>query len=357
MTLATRCAACGTSFRVVQDQLKVSGGWVRCGRCNEVFNAIEGLYEIGSPLAEAAPDTLSPGPSAESVESPLESTTAPADTRQHESAPPTEVSAWPGLDDVWVTPAADPAFSQDPAVQARLAHDDIYAGEHEDTASGAETLAPQSSAAGPARPRVEPAAEPPASARSNTLLAEPPRADAEPALASIEPMPSFVRAAQRAERWQRPPVRLALGVCSFLLVALLATQAAVAYRSIVASRWPASRTLLDGYCAWIGCTVGPMRHIAALSVESSGLQQVGGTTIFNLSVVLRNHSDAELMAPALDVALSDAQGHLVARRVLTLAELGHPAPTLVAGAEVSLQAGLNTGDTRVAGYTIDVFYP
>ena len=37
--LATRCSACGTVFRVVPDQLRVSEGWVRCGRCAEVFNA------------------------------------------------------------------------------------------------------------------------------------------------------------------------------------------------------------------------------------------------------------------------------------------------------------------------------
>src|SRR6476620_1776313 len=46
MSLATRCTSCGTAFRVVQDQLKVSEGWVRCGRCNEVFNAIEGLFDL-----------------------------------------------------------------------------------------------------------------------------------------------------------------------------------------------------------------------------------------------------------------------------------------------------------------------
>src|SRR6218665_1471988 len=46
MSLATRCVACGTVFRVVQDQLKVSEGWVRCGRCDEVFNAIEGLFDL-----------------------------------------------------------------------------------------------------------------------------------------------------------------------------------------------------------------------------------------------------------------------------------------------------------------------
>ncbi|HVK31353.1 MAG TPA: zinc-ribbon domain-containing protein, partial [Burkholderiaceae bacterium] len=46
MSLATRCNACGTVFRVVQDQLKVSEGWVRCGRCGEVFNALEGLFDL-----------------------------------------------------------------------------------------------------------------------------------------------------------------------------------------------------------------------------------------------------------------------------------------------------------------------
>lgn len=56
MSLATRCIACGTVFRVVQDQLKVSEGWVRCGRCNEVFNALDSLVELdsGRPTKSAA---------------------------------------------------------------------------------------------------------------------------------------------------------------------------------------------------------------------------------------------------------------------------------------------------------------
>ncbi|WP_141288005.1 zinc-ribbon domain-containing protein [Ideonella azotifigens] len=54
MSLATRCPACGTVFRVVQDQLKVSQGWVRCGQCHEVFNALEGLFEL-PPQPPVAP--------------------------------------------------------------------------------------------------------------------------------------------------------------------------------------------------------------------------------------------------------------------------------------------------------------
>src|SRR3954468_18268106 len=39
MSLITRCPACGTMFKVVPDQLRISEGWVRCGHCAEVFDA------------------------------------------------------------------------------------------------------------------------------------------------------------------------------------------------------------------------------------------------------------------------------------------------------------------------------
>ncbi|MFL6715114.1 MAG: zinc-ribbon domain-containing protein, partial [Burkholderiaceae bacterium] len=43
MVLATRCPHCRTTFRVVQDQLKLRGGLVRCGACKEIFNGTEHL--------------------------------------------------------------------------------------------------------------------------------------------------------------------------------------------------------------------------------------------------------------------------------------------------------------------------
>ena len=39
MSLITRCPACETMFKVVPDQLRVSDGWVRCGQCDEIFDA------------------------------------------------------------------------------------------------------------------------------------------------------------------------------------------------------------------------------------------------------------------------------------------------------------------------------
>lgn len=42
----TRCPSCATLFKVVQDQLRISEGWVRCGQCKEVFDAVAHLQVL-----------------------------------------------------------------------------------------------------------------------------------------------------------------------------------------------------------------------------------------------------------------------------------------------------------------------
>src|SRR5512133_2289177 len=54
MSLITRCPSCQTLFKVVPDQLRISEGWVRCGQCDEIFDA--GLHLLQTPPApELAP--------------------------------------------------------------------------------------------------------------------------------------------------------------------------------------------------------------------------------------------------------------------------------------------------------------
>ena len=83
MSLITRCPSCATQFRVVADQLRISEGWVRCGRCQEVFDATQALQssapvtapqtDVQAPVA-AQPDTehtlASPAPSTAPASSP-----------------------------------------------------------------------------------------------------------------------------------------------------------------------------------------------------------------------------------------------------------------------------------------------
>lgn len=54
MSQITCCPSCGTKFKVVADQLRISEGWVRCGHCKEIFDATAHL------LAVAAPESLLP---------------------------------------------------------------------------------------------------------------------------------------------------------------------------------------------------------------------------------------------------------------------------------------------------------
>ncbi len=57
MVLATRCPYCHTTFRVVEDQLKLCNGIVRCGSCQQIFNGSEQLLK-----PEDIDPALGPGP-------------------------------------------------------------------------------------------------------------------------------------------------------------------------------------------------------------------------------------------------------------------------------------------------------
>jgi predicted Zn finger-like uncharacterized protein len=65
MALATRCPHCHTTFRVAADQLKLRGGIVRCGTCQQVFDGNASLMDMDAagavvPIAPAAP--VAPAP-------------------------------------------------------------------------------------------------------------------------------------------------------------------------------------------------------------------------------------------------------------------------------------------------------
>jgi predicted Zn finger-like uncharacterized protein len=318
--LATRCTACGTVFRVVADQLRVSEGWVRCGRCQTVFNALEELIDLDTGEPRQAGDAavlVDDGPG------PLHLSDAGANVNAGAAGPP--------------TPDAAPAEPVE--AHAALA----LAAMHHGAAAGAALPPPPDATA--AAPEAD-------------LVAT--RDDALAVVGQVAP--GFVRDADRAARWRRPGVRLALSFVGLLAALGLVAQALFTYRDLAAARYPALAPLLAQGCAWLGCTVEPPRAIAALSVESSGLLRVERSALYKLQVTLRNGAGIDVAVPALDLSLTDAQGRLVSRRVLQAAELGVKGGTIAAGRELSAQVTLQAlGDaasgTGIAGYTIELFYP
>ena len=292
--MATRCPACGTVFRLVPDQLRVSEGWVRCGRCSEVFNASESMVDMDTGAHQRLPDV---------------------DRRSLLKQPK-------------AAPDAAPDTAPDTAVD-----------------TPADTLI---------------AAAPPPSVEDLPVTAEsaPPDPRTEP---DNRPPPSFVRQADRAARWREPRARLALATAVVTAMLALAAQAVFSYRDLAAARWPALHPALGAACTALGCKIGAAHHIAGLAVQSSGLVRVEGSDLYRLGISVRNRADIELAMPAIDLTLTDAQGRLLSRRVLGLAELGHTASSLSAGRELMLQATLQVATAAtaepVAGYTIELFYP
>jgi predicted Zn finger-like uncharacterized protein len=351
MTLATRCSACGTSFRVVQDQLKVSGGWVRCGRCNEVFNALEGLYEIYTQPGEL------PG------SSPARGSGAPAS--QAAPASGTSLGTSPAAPGAWSSPSPGAA----PAPVRSTALDTSVALAGQGARSG-----PPDAAKSPATDAPE--ATEPAGTREPQAFFEAPAESAGEAAphesfddveTRLEPRPgedggatpSFMRQepARRARTALSAGQRWLWGSLAALAMAALALQLSLAHRDLLAAHEPALRPLLQRVCAPLGCRVEPLRRIGLLSVEGSNLRQRGGEGSYELLVNLRNRGHTSLMMPAFELTLTDTQGQALVRRVLRAGELGARTDTIAAGADTSLQASLEIADRRIAGYTVEIFYP
>ena len=340
MSLATRCTECGTVFRVVQDQLKVSEGWVRCGRCSAVFNALENLCELEADATE------------------------PARVQFHEPAaqrmPAHALAEAAERDDLHDHP-------HDHLHDAL--HDHPHGDPHEPTRPFFDTVAPQQ------EPGFDPDALPPmaddglpaaiVSFSSESLPDDEPPLRAPPVAPAVGATPSasagpvapqFVRAAERAAFWRRPGVRAGMAAAAVLLGATLLLQLAVAGRDWLAAHVTGTRPLLAAVCEVTGCRIEPLKRIAQLSVDSSGLTRMDNLAAYRLSVVLRNRAETAVAVPALDLSLTDGSGQLVARRVLRATELGLP-PVIEAGQELPLQALLSTGERRVSGYTVELFYP
>jgi len=64
-----------------------------------------------------------------------------------------------------------------------------------------------------------------------------------------------------------------------------------------------------------------------------------------------------LALPSVDLSLTDADGQLVARRALGPADFRASLAPIAPGGETALQLTLSAGSPRVAGYTVEIFYP
>ncbi|WP_427913549.1 DUF3426 domain-containing protein [Ramlibacter sp. MMS24-I3-19] len=368
MSMITGCPACGTLFKVVPDQLKISDGWVRCGHCSEVFDAgahmrqvvdggdadaaAEASMTMSAPLT-AVPPVASPAPRGEqelslaplSRPAPLEPTPAPAVPQ----AVPLPLKRPSG------TPSELPSFFPSDAIQVREV-DSPSQLDLEAPAGPRSELPPEVGYASPVdfvrselmatRPRIE-------------LLDDDdqgPRSIYDPSLDAV----TFVRKARRQAFWRRSGVRRLLLLASLLLALLLAAQVAVQERDRLAAMHPEWRGPLQALCRPLGCRIEPLRRIDAVGIDSSGFTRLRQDA-YRLNVTLKNQAAQAVAIPAVELTLTDAQDQPLVRKVLTPRELGATSDTLPAHGDwsgtVAIAVGAPADSGRIAGYRVLAFYP
>lgn len=97
MALATKCPHCNTIFRVAADQLKLRGGIVRCGSCNEVFDGNAALVHPAG-MAAAPAGLATPAVPVPALPTPALPTPAPASPADSVAPAPAEPEAAYTLD-------------------------------------------------------------------------------------------------------------------------------------------------------------------------------------------------------------------------------------------------------------------
>lgn len=365
MSLATRCTACGTIFRVVPDQLRVSEGWVRCGRCAEVFDAREQLFDIdreapppwpadSATAAVAAPaDDVQTAP----VQAPSEPWDEPAPTPtptrtvalEHEPAPERRIEPSQPIDEPSLAPEP---LQAEPALDER--REPVWA--DGGTAEPDKPVATRESGRKPRERAVE--STTPSALTADTE--EPAAATAAPtgSEADFRPEPSFLRQAEASSRWRRPGMRAALSLLTLALSVLLLAQLSWQFRDALNALFPQAGPGLHAMCELAGCEIKPWKRIDALTVESSNLSVAGNGNNYKLSINLHNKAAYPLARPWVDLSLTDANGGVVLRRMLKPGDFSNPsAESIAAHGEESLQIVFNTGAARVAGYSIEIFHP
>lgn len=402
MSLITCCPACGTKFRVVTDQLRISDGWVRCGRCQEVFDASQVLEEMPAVEAAAGAEVATPQPEVEATEvaSPLAETaeavqepeqgnvTLPEPEPEPEPITATgyELPVLPeGPEETWLDAPVDvgdeawksgsiaqrlesvreskePDFEEeqvvtDPALEAQLGtasalpegKEPAWEAEAQERVEQAldETLSPE----------VDAVAVTP----QDMALAADAQEGEEPAsreAAHAIPLPSFVKQAQRKAWWSKPAVRFMTAIGVILLLIVLLLQIALHERNTLVAWKPQWRAPFESLCAVMRCELAPRKHIASVLVTGSSFAHDERPNHYRLDISIHNQSALSVATPAVELTLTDGQNQVLVRKVLDLAEIGAPAE-LAARSEWSgtlpvMTQGLNL---PVSGYRVTAFYP
>ncbi|MDO9195357.1 zinc-ribbon and DUF3426 domain-containing protein [Rhodoferax sp.] len=352
MSLITRCPACETLFKVVPDQLRVSDGWVRCGQCDEVFDASLHLLEM-------PPDGGMPAIQQEEV------------AVIHNATDAVDVTAQPvDIDfdlDMYLGSQGSPdaLLAEQEQEQEQVLSDAVEDGPDQpleepipDEFSRADEVIslsadwPDVQSDGSSAARSTPAL-PDHEANSDVDDAEP---DSIAGLGEV----SFLRDKRTGTFWDRPLMRATLVFLTLALSLGLTGQIVIHERDRIVASEPGLKPWLEKACVLLNCTLSPLRGIESIVIDSSSFTKIRGDA-YRVNFTLKNAAAVALAVPAIELTLTNSLDQPVVRRVFLPSDFGAKIDTLAASAEwpASLAVAVKAEDLvdRIAGYRLLAFYP
>ncbi|PLZ01632.1 hypothetical protein CY652_14740 [Burkholderia sp. WAC0059] len=383
MLLATRCPFCETVFRIQSPQLAARRGLVRCGHCQETFDASGSLYQlpasgefegaapVGADVAavlmtdngtttQGASPSLSTGTDARRAP-PADSPASAPDNRPDPQRPLPPGAAGRFADDAAASrnqPASSAASVTPPEPELRRAD---WAAAKPGAAEPTLATAPRAASGADPEPHFS-------APRGNAGAAPkaPPQGDASQPFATLSGQedgaaPFAVTRETPARASRHVGWRIAGTLIALVLLVLLAAQLAWWLRETVMVYWPTSEGIYGDVCREFGCRVQPPRDIDGLQVEPSDLREIDDPHHLELRMPLRNRFGVALAYPSIELTLLDRQNNVVVRRVLRPQDYVKPGTPIEAGlpanATQTMIVRLDTGNVVASNFRLEIFYP
>lgn len=376
MALATKCPHCNTIFRVAADQLKLRGGIVRCGSCQEVFDGNAALLDHAAPPAATIPTTVPAAPDEPVYALDFDTSYDPFGTLpEHaqlkagpepelpidnaDDAPDDLADAGDGRREPWfdapddaqqhyVASLADPYRDQDEV--GHYYEDEGDAIEPDGAQADAPAVAGDSLAPGPPED-AGPAAE--------TAVESEPEPESDAGHAPQPDEPAFVKQSRRRQRIGKL-LRIVMAAGSVALLAALLAQGVTTFRNQLAAQVPQLKPALVSICGVLGCRVELPAQLDMVSIEQGELQTLSERT-FSYATMLHNQSGSAQAWPSIELVLNDAADKAVLRRVIAPREYLPPTVDLGKGfaprSEQAVKLYFELAQLKASGYHIAVFYP
>lgn len=325
--MKTRCPDCRAVFRITPEQLKARAGKVRCGRCRTAFNALDNLLKAPAP----ADTVLVKKESAEN-----RNVNRPSSTAKSDGAPP-------------ILP---PVLREEPATPTK-----------EVEAVPVGTAISEDSGTVPDKPQKEAPSDP---SPSSNAVAPPttdglilPRDTTEiPGYSKwsdgVMTAPTVIASNETSSRW---PFKLTIAG----LALILAGQVLFHFRGELAATTPALRPVLESFSLALGRPLPLPRNVDMVSIEASDLQiDPSRGKLLVLNATLRNKAPYEQAYPSLELALTDTQDSIIARRIIGPMDYlpAKESDRVFAGnTDIAVRLWIETVDLEAAGYRLFVFYP